>query len=107
MSTQKKLSDLGLPTLEYESTPLSTVNGKTLIVKETEFKELGQYNGVVLKLVKPVEAAGVQWDEVHSSSERVVKKLKSEKFQNALNNGPIEMTVISGKTGRGTWYDVA
>ena len=106
MSTQKKLSDLGLPAQEYESTSLATVTGKKLIVKSIEFKALGQYDGVVLSLAEPVTANGSDWDKVHSSSERMVKKFKSEEIQNALKNGSLEMTVISGKTGKGTWVDV-
>lgn len=106
MSTQKKLSDLGLPAQEYESTSLSTVDGQKLIVKSIEFKELGTYDGVVLTLLEKVEADGSKWDKVHSSSSRVVSKFKSDIVQNALKDGTLEMTVISGRTKRGTWYDV-
>lgn len=106
MST-KKLSDLGIQAQEYESTALSTVNGKKLIVISTEFKMLGQYDGVVLTLEEPVTAVdGSKWDKVHSSSFRLVSKFKSEEVQNSLRDGTLEMTVISGKTGKGTWYDV-
>ncbi len=106
MSTQKKLSDLGIPAQKYESTPLSNVGGEKLLVKSVKFKELGQYDGVVMTLVNPVKVNGVEWDQVHSSGSRVIKKLKSEEFQNALKDGSIEMTVTSGSTGKGTWYDV-
>lgn len=106
MNTRKKLSDLDLPVQDYESTALSTVNGKNLIVKSVEFKKLGQYEGVVLTLAQPVEVDGVKWDKIHSSSTRIVEKFRTEQVRNALSEGVLEMTVISGKTGRGTWYDV-
>jgi len=105
MST-KKLSDLGLPAQEYDSTPLSTVGGETLIVKSVEFKELGQYDGVILTLAEEVDANSCKWYKVHSSSSRMVEKFKSDEVQNALREGPLEMRVITGKTGKGIWYDV-
>lgn len=107
MSTQKKLSDLGLPAQEYESTSLSTVPvGSKLNVKEMEFKELGKYDGVVLTLATPIKVGETEWDKVHSSSNRVVKKLDDDIVRNALKDGPVEMTVTSGRTGNGTWYDL-
>ena len=108
MNTQKKLSDLGLPPpVEYESTALSTIPaGTKLSVKGMEFKKLGTYNGVVLTLATPVKVGETEWDQVHSSSDKLVTKLNDDLVWNALEHGPVEMTVASGSTGNGTWYDL-
>ena len=107
MGTQKKLADLGLPAQDYESTPLSSLApGTKITIKDVEFKKLGQYDGVVLFLETPVKVGITDWDQVHSSSKRVVKKLDDDIVRSALKDGTLEMEVVSGKTGNGTWFDV-
>lgn len=92
--------------LDFDTITLSKLSGQNLTVKETEFKKLGNYDGVIFKLVTGVTAEGKLWTEVHTTIDRIVKKVKSEKFQTALKEDPISFQVISGRNDRGTWYDI-
>jgi hypothetical protein len=104
------LADLNIPTTsgEKESAPLSEVPvGTKMIIKVTDFKKLGHYDGVVFQLEEPIkDVKGDMWDKVHSSSNRVVGKAKHDNFQGALKVGTVTATVTSGKTDKGTWYDI-
>ena len=105
------LSDLGVPNPaagEQESVPLSeVVVGTKLKIKATEFKKLGNYDGVVFELAEPVKSVkGEEWNKVHSSASRIVTKASHENFQGALKVGTVDAIVTSGKTGKGTWYDI-
>jgi len=103
-----KLSDFNLPSpdTDYESITLSKLSGE-ITIKSTEFKQLGKFDGVVMGLVKPVHAEGKDWNEVHTTIDRIVEKLEHEKVQSAIKDGKtITFTVISGRNNKGTWYDI-
>lgn len=103
-----KLSDFDLPSpdTDYESITLSKLNGE-ITIKSTEFKKLGKYDGVVMEITTPIHAEGRDWNEVHTTIDRVVEKLKHEKVQSAIKNGKtITFNVISGRNNNGTWYDI-
>lgn len=104
-----KLSDFNLPSpdTDYESITLSKLSGVDINIKSTEFKKLGNYDGVVMELVKPINVEGKDWNEVHTTINRVVEKLNYEKVQAAIKSGKtITFTVISGRNNNGTWYDI-
>lgn len=103
------LSDLDIPKPDMEdftSVTLSKCGGQTLIIKSTEFKKLGTYDGVVFTLEKTINVEGKDWGEVHSTSNRVVNKAQHDNFQGALKVGTVTAKVTSGKTNNGTWYDI-
>ena len=103
---EKSLTDFGVKNEEFEaeSQALSQIPvGTVLKIKQLEPKRLGSYDGIVMHLVTPVkDKEGLEWDQVHSSSEKITKKLK----QVELGSDLLSVTVKSGKTDRGTWYDV-
>lgn len=104
-----KLSDLDIPVPDAEdftSVTLSKCNGQTLEIKSTDFKKLGSYNGVVFTLGKPINVEAKDWSEVHSTSNRVINKAQHDNFQGALKAGGVTCKVVSGKTDKGTWYDI-
>ena len=109
MSTQKKLSDLGLPDQQdnFESISLAKLGGgKDIVVSGVEFKELGKRNGVVLDLVDPITVNDEEFHQVHTTATRVVKKLNSPLFINALKgDNTVVMSTISGNTDNGKWVD--
>ena len=103
------LSDLDIPKPDAEdftSVTLSKCGGQTLVIKSTEFKKLGNYEGVVFVLERSINVDGKDWMEVHSTSNRVRNTAMHNNFQGALNKGGITCKVISGKTQNGTWYDI-
>ncbi len=109
MSTQKKLSDLGLPDQQdFESISLAQIGGgKTILVESAEFKELGKRSGLVLTLKNTVTSNdGIKYEKIHTTSARVVNKLNNPLFIDALKEGPVEMTTISGTTANGNWTDL-
>lgn len=109
MSTQKKLSDLGLPDQQenFESISLAKLGGgKDIVVESAEFKELGKRSGVVLHLANAISVNDEEYQQVHTTSARIVKKLNNPLFINALKgDGTILMTTISGNTDNGKWVD--
>lgn len=91
---------------DYDSITLSKLTGQNLTVKETEFKKLGNYDGVIFKLDKKINIEGKDWNEVHTTIGRIVTKANTKEFQDAIKDNPITFAVVSGRNDRGTWYDI-
>ena len=104
----KNLSEfVDAPDQDFESIALSKCVGKKLIVNATEFKALGKRDGVVLSLTEKIAAQNESWDKVHTSTDRIVSKFKSDKVQDELKQGNnLAFTVVSGVNQNGTWVDV-
>lgn len=110
MTTQRKLSDLGLPDQQedFDSISLAQLGGgKEIEVSGAEFKELGKRDGVVLTLKGTVISnEGAEYGQIHTTAARVVKKLNNPLFIDALKgDSTVVMHTISGNTDNGKWVD--
>lgn len=109
--TTKTLSDFGISgeavEFEKESLPLSQFKVGTIVnVIGIEFKDLGKKPGVVFEVDTPIEDITDEpkaWTKMHTANGITVKKFKGVNLQ---EGDKLQVEIASGKTDKGTWYDL-